>query len=114
MFVPTSGSSTCEHSLHGKKPRQRRVQENEVYLSKKIAIPHQLALQALCFMCCSESAFKAAGDVEDAEAGTFGLPRYSVLPMLQAAGLQVVSWNSAQGWIACGGRLSSARQTVRG
>ena len=44
----------------------------EVYLSKKIAIPHQLALQAT-------RSFKRGSCHE------------------------VVSWNSAQGWIACGG-----------
>ena len=60
MFVASSG------------PRRSHVAVFEVYLSKKIAIPHQLALQAGIRQrdsWCSE----------------------------------VVSWNSAQGWIACGG-----------
>ena len=90
----------------------------QVYLSKKIAIPHQLALQAnLLWPALPGKKYHVMQQhmIIYAIFPTVGYHIFFALttwwmfflwlgiPTFSPCQRQVVSWNSAQGWIACGG-----------
>ncbi len=79
--------------------------DSQVYLSKKIAIPHQLALQAFfsveIFMLTRTWGYQHVAWLQKESDCSKKGGCWCILQ--EWNDFQVVSWNSAQGWIACGG-----------